>query len=152
MIEAMIAGESNPRALAMLADRRLKARPDELRAALHGRLNETHRCLLRAHSKQWDERDAASRATRRIRTWRGLLRPPAEGDEGTASRRAVGQARIPGRYRARHRGSLRGWFFVRHGGTQQARSERAGAPRATDRDRCVAARLAMTWGGRQPVG
>ena len=58
-IEAMIAGESNPQTLAALADRRLKATPSELRAALHGRLNETHRFLLRTHLKQWDELDAA---------------------------------------------------------------------------------------------
>ena len=58
MIEAMIAGESNAQVLAALADRRLKAKPDELRAALHGRLSDTHRFLLRAHLKQWDELDA----------------------------------------------------------------------------------------------
>ena len=59
MIEAMIAGESDPQALAALADRRLKASPTVLREALHGRLNETHRFLLRTHLKQWDELDAA---------------------------------------------------------------------------------------------
>jgi transposase len=59
MIEAIIEGESNPQVLAALADRRLKATPDELRAALHGRLTETHRFLLRTHLKQWDELDAA---------------------------------------------------------------------------------------------
>ena len=59
MIEAMIAGESNPQTLAALADRRLKAGPDELRNALHGRLNQTHRFLLRTHLKQCDELDAA---------------------------------------------------------------------------------------------
>jgi transposase len=59
MIEAMLEGESNPQVLAALADRRLKATPDELREALHGRLNQTHRFLLRTHLKQWDELDAA---------------------------------------------------------------------------------------------
>jgi transposase len=59
MIEAMIAGESNPQVLAALADRRLKAKPDDLREALHGRLTETHRFLLGTHLKQWDELDAA---------------------------------------------------------------------------------------------
>lgn len=59
MIEAMIEGESNPQVLAALADRRLKAKPDELRGALHGRLTDTHRFLLRTHLKQWDELDAA---------------------------------------------------------------------------------------------
>ncbi|HEX5327218.1 MAG TPA: IS110 family transposase [Acetobacteraceae bacterium] len=59
MIEAMIAGESNPQTLAALADRRLKARPDQLGEALHGRLNQTHRFLLRTHLKQWDDLEAA---------------------------------------------------------------------------------------------
>lgn len=59
MIEAMIAGESNPQTLAALADRRLKAKPDQLREALHGRLNQTHRFLLHTHLRQWDELDAA---------------------------------------------------------------------------------------------
>ena len=59
MIEAMIAGESNAQVPAAPADRRLKATPDELRAALHGRLNATHRFPLRTHLKQWDELDAA---------------------------------------------------------------------------------------------
>jgi len=58
MIEAMIAGESNPQKLAALADRRLKASPTELRDALHGRLTDTHRFLLQTHLKQWDELDA----------------------------------------------------------------------------------------------
>ena len=59
MIEAMIEGESNPQTLAALADRRLKAKPSELHEALHGRLNDTHRFLLRTHLKQWDDLDAA---------------------------------------------------------------------------------------------
>jgi transposase len=59
MIEAMIEGESNPQVLAALADRRLKAKPSELHAALHGRLTEAHRFLLRTHLKQWDELDAS---------------------------------------------------------------------------------------------
>jgi transposase len=59
MIEAMIAGESNPQVLAALADRRLKASPTMLHEALHGRLTDTHRFLLRTHLKQWDELDAA---------------------------------------------------------------------------------------------
>jgi transposase len=59
MIEAMIEGESNAQVLAALADRRLKATPDEIRAALHGRLNQTHRFLLRTHLDQWDALDAS---------------------------------------------------------------------------------------------
>jgi transposase len=59
MIEAMIAGESNAQVLAALADRRLKAKPDELHEALRGRLTDTHRFLMGMHLKQWDELDAA---------------------------------------------------------------------------------------------
>ena len=47
MIEALIAGETDPRALAALAHRRIKATPDELEAALRGRVTRHHRFLLR---------------------------------------------------------------------------------------------------------
>jgi transposase len=43
MIEALIAGESDPNALAALAHRRIKASPAELEAALRGRVTEHHR-------------------------------------------------------------------------------------------------------------
>lgn len=61
MIEAMIAGERDPHRLAALAERTLKASPKELRDALHGRLREPHRFLLRLHLQQWDAIDAAIR-------------------------------------------------------------------------------------------
>ena len=48
VIEAMIAGERDPRKLVALTDRRLKATPKELYDALHGRLTDHHRFLLRA--------------------------------------------------------------------------------------------------------
>jgi transposase len=54
MIEAMIAGESDPDVLAGLADRRLKAPRAVLREALRGRLNETQRFLMGTHLGQWD--------------------------------------------------------------------------------------------------
>jgi len=54
MIEAMIAGESNPEVLAALADRRVKATRAELREALRGHLSDTHRFLLQTHLTQWD--------------------------------------------------------------------------------------------------
>ena len=54
MIEAMIAGVRDPRKLAQLADRRIKASPKELYDALHGRLMEHHRFLLRLHLGQYD--------------------------------------------------------------------------------------------------
>lgn len=54
MIEAMIGGLRNPARLAELADRRLKASPKELYNALHGRLTDHHRFLLRLHLQQYD--------------------------------------------------------------------------------------------------
>jgi transposase len=62
MIEAMIAGVRDPRKLAALADKRLKAKPKELYDALHGRLTDHHRFLLRLHLEQWDALDAAVKA------------------------------------------------------------------------------------------
>src|SRR5437667_3160640 len=46
MIEALIAGETDPNALAALAHRRIKASPAELEAALRGRVTRHHRFLL----------------------------------------------------------------------------------------------------------
>ena len=46
MIEALIAGETNPAKLASLADRRVKASPEEFREALRGRVSKHHRFLL----------------------------------------------------------------------------------------------------------
>src|SRR5262245_41710266 len=45
MLEAMIAGESDPQALAKLANPRIKATPETLVRALDGRLMEVHRVL-----------------------------------------------------------------------------------------------------------
>jgi transposase len=61
MIEAMIAGERNPHRLAGLAERTIKASPKALYDALHGRLREHHRFLLKVHLRQWDALDAAIR-------------------------------------------------------------------------------------------
>jgi transposase len=54
MVEALIAGESDPAKLADLAHRRIKASPEKLRAALHGRVTDHHRFLLRLHLRQID--------------------------------------------------------------------------------------------------
>jgi bifunctional non-homologous end joining protein LigD len=54
MIEALIAGETNPAKLASLADRRVKASPEKLREALRGRVTKHHRFLLRLHLNQID--------------------------------------------------------------------------------------------------
>jgi len=60
MIEALIAGETNPVKLASLADRRVKASQEELREALRGRVTKLHRFLLRLHVDQIDALAAAS--------------------------------------------------------------------------------------------
>ena len=61
IIAAMIAGVRDPRKLATLGDRRLKATPKELYDALHGRLTDHHRFLLQLHLAQHDGLDAAIR-------------------------------------------------------------------------------------------
>jgi transposase len=60
ILAAIIAGVRSPEELAALA-RGLKASPQELRAALHGRLTEHHRFLLQLYLEQWDRLDAAIR-------------------------------------------------------------------------------------------
>ena len=59
MIEALIAGESDPAKLASLANYRLKASQEKLREALRGRVTKHHRFLLRLHINQIDALDAA---------------------------------------------------------------------------------------------
>jgi transposase len=59
MVEALIAGESDPDALAQLAHRRIKAPPEALQEALRGRVTRHHRFLLRLHLQQIDFIDAA---------------------------------------------------------------------------------------------
>jgi len=59
MIEALIAGESDPDRLAELAHRRIKAPPEELREALRGRVHKHHRFLLRLHLSHIDAIDGA---------------------------------------------------------------------------------------------
>jgi transposase len=49
MLEALIAGQTDPEQLADLARRRLRGKIPELRRALHGRVTEHHRFLLRMH-------------------------------------------------------------------------------------------------------
>jgi transposase len=47
MLEALIAGEDDPEVLADLAQRKLRAKIPQLRLALHGRVTDHHRFLLR---------------------------------------------------------------------------------------------------------
>jgi hypothetical protein len=69
VLEALIAGETNPAKLAGLADRRVKASPEELREALRGRVTKRHRFLLRLHLNQIDALDAESNRMRKGGTW-----------------------------------------------------------------------------------
>jgi len=59
MIEALIAGESDPAMLARLANYRLKTSQEKLREALRGRVTNHHRFLLRLHLNQIDALDAS---------------------------------------------------------------------------------------------
>jgi len=59
MIEALIAGESDPAKLARLANYRLKTSQEKLREALRGRVTNHHRFLLRLHLNQIDALDAS---------------------------------------------------------------------------------------------
>src|SRR5215831_18931780 len=58
MLEALIAGETNPTKLASLADRRVKGSQDELREGLRGRVTKQHRFLLRLHLNHIDALEA----------------------------------------------------------------------------------------------
>ena len=59
MLEALVAGETDPARLAALAHPRLSATPERLREALRGRVTGHHRFLLRLHLDQVDALDAA---------------------------------------------------------------------------------------------
>jgi transposase len=54
MVEAIIAGETNPTVLADLAHRRIKAPREQLVEALRGRVTDHHRFMLRLHLDQYD--------------------------------------------------------------------------------------------------
>jgi transposase len=59
ILEALVAGETDPDRLLALVHPRVKAEPARLRAALTGRLTERHRFLLRLHLGQHDALAAA---------------------------------------------------------------------------------------------
>ena len=86
MLEAMIAGVKSPAKLAELAESRVKASPKTLYDALHGRVSDHHRFLLRLHLGQYDalgaaiatideEVDAAIRRRDEVKTGRAPFRP-----------------------------------------------------------------------------
>jgi transposase len=54
IIQALIAGQTNPSKLAALADWRIKASPKELREALRGKVTHHHRFLLHVHLQHID--------------------------------------------------------------------------------------------------
>lgn len=62
MIEAMIKGVRDPKQLAALASRGVKATQKELHDALDGRLTDHHRFLLKLHLGQWDALSASIKA------------------------------------------------------------------------------------------
>jgi transposase len=57
MLEALIAGEANAETLADLAKRRMRAKLPELKLALHGRVTDHHRFLLRTLLRHVDHLD-----------------------------------------------------------------------------------------------
>jgi transposase len=63
ILEALVAGQTMPQALASLAHRRIHASTDELEAALRGRVTPHHRFLLKLHL---DQIDALATAIARI--------------------------------------------------------------------------------------
>jgi hypothetical protein len=66
MIKALIAGQTDPAKLALLADGRLKASPAQLCEALRGRVTKNHRFLLPLHLRQIDALDDAIAAIDRL--------------------------------------------------------------------------------------
>lgn len=62
ILEALIAGQTMPQALASLAHRRIHASSEELQAALRGRVTKHHRFLLKLHLDHIDALDAAVRS------------------------------------------------------------------------------------------
>lgn len=79
ILTAMIEGVRNPRKLAALASAQVKAGPKALYDALHGRLTDHHRFLLRLHLTQWDGLEAAIRGIDQ----EVEARLDAEGEAGT---------------------------------------------------------------------
>jgi transposase len=67
MLRALVAGRDDPKELAELARRRLRAKIPELRLALHGRVTEHHRFLLRLLLEEVEQHEAwIARLTVRI--------------------------------------------------------------------------------------
>ncbi len=88
MIQAMIEGVRDPSKLAALGGKGLKATPKQLYDALHGRITEHHRFLLKLHLGQWESLEAAIQETGR-QADRHLSRMDAKLKDGQEPFRAV---------------------------------------------------------------
>jgi transposase len=73
ILEALIAGESDPTVLAQLKRKGIRASQEQLRDALQGRLQDHHRLLLRLHLEQVD---ALEQAITELETRMGELLDP----------------------------------------------------------------------------
>ena len=114
MIQALIAGETDPVKLAALADRRIKASAQELREALRGRVTDHHRFLLHLHLQHIEFADAAIQDIDRQRYRAhhpdgsggggrsGLLSKPDFASDDDPRHRCVGGADHPVGDRPRH--------------------------------------------------
>jgi transposase len=79
MLEAIVAGERDPKRLAALANARIQASPETLAKALHGRPTEVHRLLLRVHLDQIDRiDDSIAVIDRGVETHLGSFRTATE--------------------------------------------------------------------------
>jgi transposase len=84
MIEALIAGETNPVRLADLAHRRLRVPREALRDALHGRVTNHHRFLLQLHLGQYDALAVAiTEIDHQVELLIERIDGPVEGDQAT---------------------------------------------------------------------
>jgi hypothetical protein len=73
IVEALVAGETDPATLAALAHQRVKAPPERLAEALRGRVTSHHRFLLRLHLRQIDALER--RSPRSTERWRRTSSP-----------------------------------------------------------------------------
>jgi transposase len=88
MIEAMINGVRDPWKLAELAHHRIKATRKQLYDALHGRLTDHHRFMLRLHLRQYDAlEDAIKEIDRQVDA--AIVRMDAEVAAGQATFRSL---------------------------------------------------------------
>jgi transposase len=58
ILDALVSGQSDPERLVLLANSRIKAAPEALKQALHGRVRDHHRNLLKLHLQQIDATNA----------------------------------------------------------------------------------------------